>query len=199
MSKHTPKPTTRVTVEEVAARLGISLSSAYRFVRKHATTHENGRFVLTSEWLTKHARALHVASKHPTRNTWPVIKAANDTVFGGGGVILGPSDEKYFIEQVPDGFVIRVVWDYPAAYGEKKSTVFSTYAEARARMALYILAEYGKHLSRPRPLGYNDHSYPALAGGVSCEFAALRAVVGAAWQAHVLPPASKEIIWAEVR
>ena len=159
MSSHTTKPTTRIRVEDVAAELGISLSSAYRHVRKHVPPRINGRFMLTPEWLPKLAwsfkhgvpetpSGISVGAPpyHAARAARTALLAAKKIVEERNGAIVRADNSKLSVVETSEGFVIR--------HGGKRSVqdsleVFADKAAAKAYLYRKMLADIGRGLTAP--------------------------------------------------
>lgn len=132
--------TGHVRVEDIAQYLSISLSSAYRLVRKHYPPRINGRFVLTREWLPKLEWSFRYGGAHGSVSSRHFLASlANLNVAPPSEIMLyGLS---YRVVGVEGGYAIRC--EIPAE-GVLETAPYPDRALAEGVLTLHLLSVFGE-------------------------------------------------------
>lgn len=186
------KTTTKlIRVEDIAAKLGISLSSAYRLVRKHKPLLENGRFKLTPDCLKKIANDFRLeAARRPNLSaTKAVLAAVEEVMAAKEASCITHCGERITTIDVPGGYALFRIdvtgkGSVAAATKEISNEVFATHEEALAKLALHQLSEVGSDLIDPE-FSLMAPEYPAGPDSVSDSYSHLRQLVTLAITSYV--------------
>ena len=148
MSKSTKQPKLQpVRVGDIATRFGVSLSTAYRIVRRHAPqrANDNHPFDLTVEWLEQVERAFLAKKQNPNLAArFALLTAAEVAKESDDGCTLEDGHEKLRVHETEAGFVIRRKGRHSTSESTK---VFSDRAAADEYLTRARLAAIGRGLT----------------------------------------------------